>query len=498
MRFRVDMSCQRISVDGQPAVAVRGKFDLQFLAILTIGGHYSARRGANAALMSARLHAMGLPVELLSAKSWHRIVDRLTLALQLLHDAPILRYAPRGKTTGPWWLDLPTGTVIELHPVQTSLLPLEPSLSASRSGAPRLARSLRDDDVLRLLAALKRATELAWNGLLHDAVAELSAEGVWHGESFELKALRLLRCADIEITLSRYTDARVHLDAAADAVRGEACEVLMHPHLQVVRQRCDYAEKPQQNYVRVGDALRRLTQGWSTAACQTDAAALGEQLNLLGLCERRAVEAGFGNPDPEGFNQRMTRLLEASHGAMFCYLLVQNHEKVQYVCANLAYAHQRIAALAGPAHWRLAVEWHAMSFDFSEGFQQSENSAWEFIYIGELWLASADARVAFRQAELRASWRNHDPATLDFYLAACTLADTLSDPRQKAYAWLNRFRFAEHTRRVHERDEAWGVLADHLALHPNIHKLILDEGYRLPRLNLSPFREAPSIKQTSL
>lgn len=479
--LRINTNRQQVQLDDHPPLSVRGRFDLAFLAVLATGGHHSARLGASRSIVIAGIQAMGLPAQALTAKSWHRILDRLGEALRALHPAeqlPVVRHPTRGKTTGPWWLAMPDGLAVEVHP---PLLPANPAAQAG--GPPRLAQRLLNDDTVRLTGALKRAMELAWNGLLVDAVTAFADDATWHGESAELRSLRLLRSAEIEITLGRHLAARERLALAAAAVYGKAGEELLRPHLQTVLLRCDYAQSPQQHFGKVAQALRPLAQAWFIAPSEVDAVALGDRLNLLCLCERRAVEAGPGDTNDDGAKACMARLLEAAHGALFCFLLVQNHEKAQYVCANLAYAHQRIAAKGSPADWRLAVEWHALSFGFSEGFQQSEDSSWEFIYLGELWLASAEARAAFHRAELRAAWRNHDPSTLDFYAAACTLADSLNDPRQQAYAWLNRFRFAEHVRLERERDAAWGVLAAHLALHPAIRQLILAEGYRLPRID---------------
>ena len=483
-RLRIDTNRQQLQLDGQPPLSVRGRFDLPFLAVLAAGGHHSARQSAGPSRVIAGLQSMGLPAHALTAKSWHRILDRLHEALRALDPSahlPAVQHAARSKTTGPWWLVMPDGLAVEVHP---SLPPA--NHPAQAGGPPRLAQRLLDHDAVRLTGALKRATEFAWNGLLTDAVTAFSDNAAWLGESAELRSLRLLRCADVEITLGRHLAARHRLALAAAAVHGKAGEELMRPHLQAVLLRCDYAQNPQQHYARVAQALRPLAQAWSNAPAEVDAASLGERLNLLCLCERRAAECGPRGSDDDSTDARMTRLLEAAHGALFCYLLVQNHEKAQYVCANLAYAHQRIAAKGSPVDWRLAVEWHALSFGFSEGFQQSENSAWEFIYLGELWLASAEARAAFHRAELRAAWRNYDPSTLDFYVAACALADSLNDPRQQAYAWLNRYRFAKHLRLRVEREAARVVLATHLAQHPLIRQLIVEEGYQLPELDRKP------------
>lgn len=466
---------------GQPPVYVRGRLDLAFLAVLAAGGHHSARQAASAPRVIAALQALGLPATALTAKDWHRILTRLDEALSKLGHAslrPAVEHAARNKTIGPWWLALPEGLVIELHPqFETD----DPTSEVGRP--PGLAQGQLEEDAVRLTGALKRATELMWNGLLEDAVTAFCDDGAWLGETAELRALRLLRCADTEITLGRHSAARVRLALAAAAVRERPGEVLLRPHLHAVLLRCDYAQNPQQNYARVAKALRPLAQAWFLAPAEVDAAALGERLNLLCLSERRAFEACLGGTEANGAEACITRMLAAAHGALFCFLLVQNHDKAQYVCANLAYAHQRIAASGNSAHWRLAVEWHALSFGFSEGFQQSENSAWEYIFLGELWLASAEARTAFQQAELRAAWRNQDPSSLHFYAAACVLADGLNDPRQRAYTWLNRVRFAERAGLAAERDLAGVVLAAHLTSYPAVRQLILDEGYPLPRVS---------------
>ena len=486
------MQRQQLQISGQPPVYVRGRHDLPFLAVLVAGGHHSAERAASASKVTAALQVLGLPATSLMAKDWHRILTRLDEALSTLGPASqrlAVDHAPRSKTIGPWWLVLPEGLVIEFHPPLQTGTPWANSAESVRP--PRLAHGLLEEDTVRLTGALKRATELMWNGLLEDAVAAYCDDDAWLGEAAELRALRLLRCADTEITLGRHTAARMRLALAASAVRDQPGEVLLRPHLQAVLLRCDYAENPHQHYARVMQTLRPLVQAWCIAPAEVDAAALGERLNLLCLCERRVVEAGMGGTSANGSEISIARMLAAAHGALFCFLLVQNHEKAQYACANLAYAHQRMAAGGNAAHWHLAVEWHALSFGFSEGFQQSENSAWEFIFLGELWLASAEARAAFERADLRAAWRNQDPSSPHFYAGACALADSLNDPRQRAYAWLNRARFAEHAGLAAERDSARAVLAAHLTLHPAVRQLLLDEGYPLPIPGVTSVGEPP-------
>lgn len=473
-RLRIDTSLQTLQLDDLPPIAVRGRLDLHFLAALVAGRHLGERRAVTAATVAAGWQAAGLVTAPPTAKDWHRIVERLNAVLaRLVADgaAPAVLHAPRGKTAGPWWLALPVGMAAQAHTAPGRARP-------PAGGPPRLAESRLDADAMRLAGVLKSATELIWNGLLDDAVGAFGDRSRWQGESGELRALRLLRRADTQITLGRHAAARVSLAQAASAVRGLHAEVLMQPHLQAVQLRCDYAENPQQHHTRVARALRPLAQAWSLAPAGVDAAALGDRLNLLCLCERRAVEAVI--KAPHGRQPDLGRLLAAAHGALFCFLLVQNHEKTQSVCANLAYAHQCMAAAGRPEHWQLALEWHTLSFGFSEGFQQSENSAWELIFLGELWLASPEARSAFASARLRAAWRDHDPSTLAFYVAACAIAEGLNDPRQTAYAWLNRLRFATDAGLAAERRLARASLDGHLARHPPIRALLVAEGYELP------------------
>ena len=226
---------------------------------------------------------------------------------------------------------------------------------------------------------------------------------------------------------------------------------------------------------------RSLAQPAPTLAL-ADSSDWAEQFHLLALCERRVLQHEMPwQTRPQDGALHATPLLRAAHAALLLFLLVRNYDKTQHVCANLAYAHQKLAPDLGEPHWQMAVRWHALSFGLHASFGGVESSAWEYIYLGELWLDSPQAREACRTPGLDASWGDDTPAQLSFYDRACRIAEQIGEPRQMAYTLLNRQRFATQLRAPRARDDSLRRLRKLLQAHPELERLLLRENYSLPR-----------------
>lgn len=494
-RLVVDLQQGELRLQDQRQV-LSGRWDLVFLYCLLQGQHFSAQRGASAETLQQAMARHGLG-KTLAPTQWGRILGRLRAAL---HDlAPALGldhrlcHTHRGKTTGPWWwqgdglLDLVCSPQAQATtPVNTS--PVDPALG--------LARRLDGTDALRLANRFKLAMESLWKADPLQAAAVLADSDAWQGESDALRALRLVRHAEVQGSMRAYADATQLLDRAQARLAGTTLQALLEPGISTTRLRLAYAADPVGRHTDVGQTLRRaLTAGAGTQPGAVDAVQLAEQCHLLSLCERRALEDDhvFDSAAPD-HDQALAPMLHSAHAALYLHFVTRNYDRAQHVCANLAYAHQRLALHLGPAHARLAVGWHTLSFALHASFGGAESSAWEYIFLGELWLGSADARAELAKQSLQVHWEDLHPGELAFYDRACRVADQVQDPRQQAYALLNRYRFALARGLAAVRGDALRHLDTLLAAQPALRAMLASEGYSMPQ----PIGSPVAVAQTAL
>jgi len=487
--FELDSTLRRLSCGGR-SVALTGRWDVAFLHALVAGGHFGPGRSGSARTLEQGMATFGLHSPL-TATQWSRIVERVRAALLQLDPggglARRLGHPPRGKTTGPWWWVLRDG---EAPPVlagddlpATTAQAESPGLATATPEALALATPIDDETPARLANEFKLVLEAMWKADPKYALDLLADASRWKGESAALSKLRRLRRAEVLQSIGAHGRAARLLETLAGERSDPLLARLFASHIRLARMRVAYASDPMGHYVGLRRELHRTLAGRPDRAGDCgDAMAWAEKLHLLALCERRVLEQEFGHEaaDPLGTPQ-LHAMLRAAHAALLLFLLVRCYDKAQHVCANLAYAHQRLAPRLGEPHWALAIRWHELSFGMHAAFGGAESSAWEYIYLGEFWLGSPQARAACRRPGRGASWDDHTPDHLAFYDRACRIAAQLGDPRQVAYTLLNRYRFALDAGPGKVRDEALRHLRSHLRAHPELVRLLESEGYVLPK-----------------
>ena len=378
-RLIVDAHRQRIEFDGR-AVTTNGRWDAAFLHCLAAGRHGSPNRAASVDVVQRALVSFGSRRPLAAAQ-WGRIIDRLRAALRQLDPTLTLEkrlcHAPRGKTGGPWWWHAGTDLALDCVVVEA---PPEDEVGSAHSLAaldPGIALAQRPGgfDTLRLASRFKQAMEAWWKALPEHA-CELLADGPpWAAESDTLRALRQLRLAELHTGLGQFDAAVALLQSLSDQASPPA---VLAPHIAVARWRLAYAQDPLAQHARVGDGLRDALSAYGQRGSPTlDATAWAEHCHLLALCERRTLEHDLPLAQGEDdLSARLEPLLRSAHAALLLFLVVRNYERAQHVCANLAYAHQKLAGWLRGEHWALAVEWHALSFALQASFGGAESSAW--------------------------------------------------------------------------------------------------------------------------
>lgn len=259
----------------------------------------------------------------------------------------------------------------------------------------------------------------------------------------------------------------------------------------VSRNRLQYTRSPAVNFQGLLDARHGVYDALRPLPGEVNVSGFSDRWNLLMLCERRWLEANARTAAPEAWAAHVNSMQSLGHGALFMCQAGQLHERAQNVCANLAYAYQRVSALASgrqldgeqesAKYLDLAMQWHALSLSYRLRFDLPDNSAYEMIFLGELWLSGRRAREAFERNAFKIAWLGHRPDEPSFYQRAWDSAALVNDPRQMAYCALNKLGFAQHVRDVDMRERAMQKLRTVLTAHPELARVLADEGYALPK-----------------
>ena len=485
---------------GGGSMRLRGARDAAFLHALARGGHTTPQSAITAAQMAQLLKAAGLRAPK-DGTQWARILERVCGALDELDPSLALsahlRHPVRAKTTGPWWWEPAcAGHVAELAPAVGAgpAMPRTAGSAAARSVVPAslgLSVDPLDTSAPALLQRLKLGLEAHWKADLVYAAEVLADDAGWAGETPALALLRRWRLAEVQMAVGRHADAEATLAQCMRACSSAELQQLFVSHLRMSSQRLAYARHPVQVHAAL---LRRLRAEVDRVATPgQDAMLAGERLHLMMLCARRAVEEAAQAGTPPARRLPMLRtLFIAGHAAIVHFLVARNPDRAQHVCANLAYAHQRLSVLGdssgsgGLDHTLLALRWHRLSFGLHASFGGAENSAWEYIYLGELWLNSPQARTACRQSWDDGSWNDISPATPAFYAQGCRVARLIGEPRQLAYTLINQARFLKEHQSWGPSEAAWTELRQLLRAHPDVRRVLASEGYDMPGRSRRP------------
>lgn len=488
MRLEIDAGNNRLNVDGVP-LAKRTRWLAAFLQALVERGRH---RGGGLALdeLERVLIRHGREPRPLLARQVQRLVDGLREAFAHAGRGQAFNErffcAPQGKTTGPWgWMEA-SGDV-------TVLVGLAAAGSRAVAGPcrplPALAEPPHSDASVALAGEFKQVLAFKWDGQRDLAIDALRAPSNWRQATPELSALRQLKLGellasrrDFKGAFKSFDLAQLHLSRAHDSARNA-----LEPMLSAQRGLAYYAQQPAVHYQEILDQALAAGGPLQARPNATNPVSEAKRLNLLALCERRWVEAHRAEASPAQWDEHVDALLRYSHAALFLSLASEQFERAQNVCANLAYAHQQLARWIRPSaavelqrHLLRAIEFYALSMSIHWRFGLPDNLTFQYIYLGELWLSSPQAREAFEAARLKIAWDGERPDDASFYKTACASAQELGDPRQVAYAALNKLRFGEFTHNRGVRARALKLLGAVLDAHPDLRKALAAEGYAVP------------------
>lgn len=458
-----------LELDGRRLPYPRAHWALPVLeALLSHAGH-----SVGCEVIEAELREQGLRGKL-SAKQMLRVWDALDRLFvqggfeQVLNQR--LSYRSGSRSRGPWTWHPLADDVIQFSGQKSPVKACnEDVLSLSDNGA--LASAV-------LMESVVTAHSLLWKGFPERAYDVLIDEARWTNASVPLRALIALRRGELLGRLRRFTEARAALGEAEDYVAsGPNSLDQLGIHLASARAWLRYREAPMESY---GPILQQMPNRHAQAKSSGDTFAMAELWNLEGLCLRRQLEAQIAKGTHDEVELLAQRMCQCFIGSIYLLILAQLYERCQNVCANLAYGCQRAGAQLGESWRMLALQWYAISARLSINFDLADNAAWEYIFVGELWLEFARESPAKVVLPSDIHWMGHRPDQLKFYLAAERTAVRAADPHQQALALINLYRFSSITHNLVEKNAALDRLAEVLHAKPDLVTLLKSEGYALP------------------
>ena len=498
MQIEIDTRHSRVRLDGA-AVQPRQPWLCAFLLLLIQSSSRAGRRLTRADLEQA-LQRFGRGAEPLHAKQVQRLVDglRVLFASQGLAEGFDARFVcePAHKTAGPWgWTPQPGDALVQRG--EQELQGAAPS-SSGVDWLPTLAAPESHHQAVSVAMQMQQALAQQWEGNTALALEALDSPTAWEGGSRQILAFRELKRADLFANLRDFDTAERHLNAALALTSGRntLADSVVISMAHVSRTRLHSTRSPALHFQEILDAAHGVSTAQMPMPGEANACGFADRWNLLMLCERRWLEAHVGTAHAEAWATHLDAMQRLGHGALFMCLAANLHERAQNVCANLAYAYQRVSALAATRspdgarestqHMETAIEWHALSLSYRLRFDLPDNSAYELIFLGELWLSGPKARAAFDRYAFHIAWLGLRPDEAAFYQRAWECAALVNDPRQMAYCALNKLGFARHTRNGTMQALALQDLRGLLRAHPDLAKVLSDEGYAIPKLQLQP------------
>ncbi len=475
LKLYIDRAANVIVINGR-AQRGRRRWEANVLAALIQGEHQSALTAASAQQLDALLQPLGQASPLTRKQwglLWASIREMFGQASAPEALQARLHHPPRGSTVGPWWWTPLAGdqTAVAGQPAAVAEIPLA-----------RLAADGTDITSLRLCRQFLVAQGLQTEGQLEVASEALQASPAWAGASAEADALRLLRLGEVELLRRRFDSARqAAACATALAADHEVAQAYLGSHLSLLQHRIGYAEHPVAGALAIRSAI---SQGLRRPPCarhlEVDPLSRGLALNLAALCERRWIERQAGQLPPGDLARHVEIAQGYWFGALFGFLVSNQHEHVHNMCSNLGYLFQRLTELDLLPAAEAALEWYALAQAWHHRFDLPDSTVWEYVFLGDLWLARPEVRTLMSGKRWQGLWAGQHPSVLGFYSYAMQRAEEIGEPRQQAHCALNLWRFCRHRRLGRSMADARRRLDRIMGEHPDLRTIMESEGYALP------------------
>lgn len=356
-----------------------------------------------------------------------------------------IAHAPRQATTGPWRLVVGAGWQVTVLNVAGKSDTNDGQSSASHLLLP-LSSIACPLVWVRIAQHSARVDSLINEGYYVDALALLNLPPDVQLSS-QMRLVQGLRKARILRRLGRYVEAAKVLAELLNALNESDLDWRMQAFVQAQHDlmvaRTSFDEQPAA--ASLSTKFDRLRE---TLDCAPNPALQWEWCNFKALALRRKLDAVAGSHACKPQQNLQIECEELAHkiqalfaSAYVWATLAHDMYAAQAIAINLAYNLQihiqrRISgATAGSAQsdFSPCLAWYALAHSLVDQFSLPQDSAWDFIMLGELVLRQPAARQ--RLASDTAAWpESISPLQIGFYERSIELAGQFGSMRQKVEA----------------------------------------------------------------
>jgi tetratricopeptide (TPR) repeat protein len=387
-----------------------------------------------------------------------------------------LKFSQRQKTVGPWrWVGAKqpkqaASTVSSVASFTAATLPRH---------IPKLTRECSAKAIRLMLTTFLEADSLGFDGDYSQAIDVF--------DSRDLNAASAATKSLIAIRKARWLILSGQLDAAEKLLADTELHASKMPveqsqwvrlHARNLALRAQYVRNP---VLSSANIIRELTSLKRAPSIAPDPLLAGARANLLSLAQRRRMEGYKRQQDRLKAKKHYIRAIDSLSTALLCNLAANSYELVQMCCVNMAYLQQKALGMKLISSVDEVFAWYAIAFAWNNKFNLSENSTWEFIMVGELFLHENKAQERFALAATKLHWQGLRPDQAKFYRAALNNAHRQGEPDQIMHALLNAYLFEEKFGSANAAKSYASQWAEFCGTHTRQLEALKMQGYRLPK-----------------
>jgi hypothetical protein len=516
--IHLNLATNTASYNGKHVTFTR-RYEAAFLACLALQQARAPKTAVDQKTVNRVLIGLGQKQTLIR-KQYERLLESVEAGLQALglpEAFTRIEHPPQHRTTGAWWWKGSTHFTFDIphrDRIESDIAPPDPMDQETPQGF-KIATDGSLAATRSLLWKLFYADAHAWDGDFFLVTENLENTPGWKTASTDTKIQFHLRLARSHKVLREFEESAHHFSEARRLANTSPALQAMHTaqidhHVE--------RERYNQNPVASAPTIRKNLTGeihqliWG-AKPSINPWLLGASYNLRGLTLRRAIEGLPDDAKPATRNKLIEVCLSDFISGLYCLLTTRDFETTQNITSNIAYAVQKIALRgwlpkgkgSAPAGEEV-FDWYRLTFAWHERFGLADNTAWEYIFLGEYWLTAKDERKNFEQKEApppkekksaiksgntpntkrqpdhiaHPIWQGKHPHELGFYEHAFHRAEVIGDSRQMLYASLNLYKFADEFHRYAAKARAMEKIQAVTHKHPELVEILTDEGYEIP------------------
>jgi hypothetical protein len=402
-------------------------------------------------------------------KAISRVVSavREALGAALPGGADRLEVAARSLTTGPWRLRTLPHEVWQVEGALPALqASAEPCFTAATPADPlawcHAANGLAMADVLLKEGHYSEAAELL-QAQLHGFALSDAAWCMW--------TLRLVR---VQRRLGQ--DALAQGGVGLLAQRAAALPWRMRAYVQskvaLLSARAAFDAQPLRASLRGGlGEVRAVVDTAPNVNLQW------EWCNLRALTYRRLIEQRVqAKAAPDVVQNLVAEIVQTFGAAYFWAAVAKDAYHCQAIACNFAYSLHWLHKKGLYDGLAASIAWFKLAHTLVDRFDLPQDSAWDFLMLGDIYLGSAQAR-ALIDADVLAWPEQSNPAQEAFYLRALELARTYGNARQQIMALNQQARFLQSQALAVHRQQVRAERDALIALHPQTMEDMVQDGF---------------------